>query len=193
METKIETHRRKTGRYFIAIIPPEPLYREVQELKEYFRDRYHGHAALRSPPHITLHMPFEWKREKESMLCDALESFFNNIGTFELKLLNFSCFAPKTIFIDVELCPELETVQKELERFCRGNLNLFQARYRDLPFHPHLTIAFRDMKKETFAEAWGEFGKKKFIRKFNVSRVALLKDNETLWKPVCYFSLHLNL
>jgi 2'-5' RNA ligase len=190
MESKIEAHRQKNARYFIAIIPPEPLYKEVQELKEYFRDRYNSRAALRSPPHITLHMPFEWKREKEGMLCEMLESFFRKISGFELKLLNFSCFAPKTIFVHVESCPELETLQKELERFCKSRLNLFHARYQDLPFHPHLTIAFRDMKKETFAQAWDEFVKKKFIREFNVTNVVLLKDNGRQWEPVCYFSLH---
>lgn len=47
--------------YFIALVLPSPLYEEVTRLKEYFRDRYNSKAALRSPPHITLHMPFKWK------------------------------------------------------------------------------------------------------------------------------------
>jgi 2'-5' RNA ligase len=193
MESKIiGTHRESIGRYFIAIIPPEPIYQTVQQVKEYISQRYHTRAALNSPPHITLHMPFEWKTEKEALLCDALKSFFEQIDDFALGLLNFSCFPPRTIFIDVEPSLELKNLEKELEQFCKRELNLFHARYRDLPFHPHLTVAFRDMTKVTFAEGWNEFKDKKLEGKFKVGNVALLKHNRSLWKPVYYFSLHLN-
>ena len=51
----------KRKQYFVALIPPSPVYEEAQALKEYFREKYNSKAALNSPPHITLHMPFFWK------------------------------------------------------------------------------------------------------------------------------------
>src|SRR6478609_7065029 len=170
-----EAHQEKFGRYFIAIIPPAPIDEEVQLLKNYVVTHYNSKAALNSPPHITLHMPFEWKREKEVMLCDSLSTFFGTMSSFELQLSDFSSFAPKTIFIQVVKNAQLESLEKELHAFCKKNLNLFNARYQNMPFHPHMTIAFRDLHKTTFAEAWTYFKDKKFDEKFRVVTVALLK------------------
>ena len=61
--------------YFLAIIPPSPFYDEALRLKHYFKDEYNSKASLNSPPHITLHMPFEWKEKKEEMLIEKLNLF----------------------------------------------------------------------------------------------------------------------
>jgi len=58
----------KYGRYFIAIIPAEPWYSEALQLKKEVRDVYESKGALRSPPHITLHMPFRWTLKKLKFL-----------------------------------------------------------------------------------------------------------------------------
>ena len=34
-------------------------------------------------------------------------------------------------------------------------------------FHPHITIAFRDLKKQVFHKAWEEFKDKKYNIDFN--------------------------
>jgi hypothetical protein len=44
--------------YFIAHVPEEPVFADLMALKTAVRDLYGSKAALRSPPHITLHMPF---------------------------------------------------------------------------------------------------------------------------------------
>ena len=54
-------------RYFLAIIPPEKIEKEIYGLKELVADKFHSKAALRSPAHITLHMPFLWKEAKEKV------------------------------------------------------------------------------------------------------------------------------
>jgi len=186
----IESPRNKFERYFVAIIPPMPIYEEVDKLKRYFRDHYKSGAALNSPPHITLHMPFEWKKEKEALLCSKLEAFFATENKFNVELFGFSCFAPKTIFVNVVKTESLENLEKELHMFCKTNLNLFNARYKDLPFHPHMTVAFRDLSKTMFAGAWNEFKDKRVAEKFDVAQIALLKFGEKIWEPVCYFSLN---
>ncbi len=162
-------------KYFIAIIPPSPLYEEIDTLKNYFKEKYKSQAALNSPPHITLHMPFQWKRSKEEILISSLENFSKERTLLPVELQNFSCFAPRVIFINVKKNESLNNLQKELQRFCRIELNLFHADYKDLPFHPHITLAFRDLRKSQFIQAWEEFKDKEFNRKFEFNRLILLK------------------
>ena len=171
-----------TQLYFIALIPPSPIFEEALSLKEYLHDQYGCKAALNSPPHITLHMPFQWKEKKEGKLTEALEKFSIGKRTFQVSFRDFSCFAPKVIYIDVKPCELLDTLQHDLHRFCKTKLNLFNAQYRDLPFHPHVTLAFRDLKKDMFLRAWEEFQSKKFAGDFSVDKITLLKHDGKKWQ-----------
>ncbi len=180
---------KKLKQYFVALIPPSPVFDEALDLKNYFKTRYNSKASLNSPPHITLHMPFRWKEDKESDLVETLEHFDSGIMPFTVQLLNFNSFAPRVIFIDVVPNEALTALQKKLLRFCKRELNLFNADYKDQPFHPHLTLAFRDLKKSTFAEAWQEFENKTYAADFLVDRFALLKHNGREWKTLKDISL----
>jgi 2'-5' RNA ligase len=180
---------KKPKQYFLAIIPPSPVYEEALELKNYFKQRYKSKASLNSPPHITLHMPFRWKEEKEQALIDTLNEFQSGLRSFEVQLMNFNSFPPRVIFIDVVENENLVALQKKLLRFCKKELNLFNADYKDQPFHPHLTLAFRDLKKSMYAEAWEEFNSKPFAASFIVAKFSLLKHNGKVWQPLSEISL----
>jgi len=171
------------SKYLIALIPPSPLLEEIQLLKKYFKETYQSKASLNSPPHITLHMPFEWKDTKEEVLIAALGKFVSEKIHFELQLKDFSCFAPRVIYLNVVESESLRTLQSDLNTFCKTELNLFNARYRDLPFRPHMTLAFRDLKKEQFEKAWAEFKEKKFAGNFTIDKITLLKHDGKVWNP----------
>lgn len=179
----------KSKLYFIAIIPSSPVYEQAQELKIHFRDHYKSKASLNSPPHITLHMPFRWKEKKEAELISELGRFANRLHPIDIRLKNFSCFSPKVIFIDVETNNDLNDLQKELHRFCKKELNLFNAVYKEQPFYPHLTLAFRDLKKPLFDKAWEEFKDKEFYGEVNVTQITLLKHTGKVWEPYQHFPL----
>ena len=173
---------KKPKQYFLALVPPDPVYGEALKLKEYFREKYNSKASLNSPPHITLHMPFQWREEKEQELVNAFTKFRSEVQPFVLQLRNFGSFPPRVIFIDVVQSEELNKLQKNLLRFCKRELNLFNADYKNQPFHPHLTLAFRDLKKSMYAEAWHEFSSKGFDGEFLVDRFQLLKHNGKVWR-----------
>ena len=175
--------------YFIAIVPPTPIYNEALEQKEYFKEHYNSRASLNSPPHITLHMPFRWKEKEEKELEEQLQQFSQGNPQVAIKLDNFSSFPPRVIFINVVMSQELENLQKNLQRFCKRVLNLFNANYKELPFHPHLTVAFRDLKKPNYQRAWEEFQQKNFQAEFIADKVALLKHNGRVWKVHQEFKL----
>jgi 2'-5' RNA ligase len=174
--------------YFMAIVPPSPIYEQASELKNHFKEHYQSKAALNSPPHITLHMPFEWKEKRETELVAKLDGFAKNKKATTLELHSFSCFAPRVIFINVLENEAVRIFQHELHRFCKAELNIFNAQYKDFPFHPHLTLAFRDLKKPMFEKAWSEFKDKEFSGSFVVDRFTLLKHNGKVWESFKEFA-----
>jgi len=175
--------------FFIAIIPPEPYYQQALEFKNYFKENFQSRAALNSPPHLTLHMPFEWNVAKEDVLIEKLAVFCGQQNRVDLEFQDFGAFAPRVIFIDIVNSEPLRDLQKLLLGFCKRELNLFNANYRDLPFHPHVTVAFRDLKKPMFAQAWQEFKDKKFEGKFLATAITLLKHNGKSWYVFKQFEL----
>lgn len=167
-------------KYFIAIVPPEPLLFEIYSIKQSIFDNYQSKGALRSPAHITLHMPFSFEEEKENKLIECLQGFQYN-STFPISLNNFDCFEPRVVFINIEKKPELFDLQKQLVNHVKRQLNLFNQSEDMRGFHPHITIAFRDLKKPTFYEVWEEYKAKSFVGDFNCSSIALLKHQKDKW------------
>ena len=168
-------------KYFIAIIPPEPILNEIKNIKEYVSKHYNSHGALQSPAHITLHMPFVWEEEKEEKLLDCLTNFsFEN--TIKIKLINFSSFEPRVVFINVLENQLLFQLQKSLVQHIKSNLNVFNQSDDLRGFHPHITIAFRDLKKQIFYKVWEEFKTKNYETSFQSSEIALLKKGNLNWE-----------
>ncbi|NBW35746.1 MAG: 2'-5' RNA ligase family protein [Cytophagia bacterium] len=168
-------------RYFLAIIPPQPVYDDAQVLKEYFRDNFNSKASLNSPPHITLHMPFRWKEKKETLLIEKLNEFSAKQPTFTLSLDRFGAFAPRVIYLNVQANQQLLTFQKELERYCKISFQLFNANRLEQPYRPHLTLAFRDLKKEAFDQAWNTVSHQDFKQDWVVDSFYLLKSDGYVW------------
>lgn len=183
------TSKPSISKYFIALVPPSPIREQAQQWKEYFKVEFNSKAALNSPPHITLHMPFEWKSSKENILLEQLAAFAQTQKKFDVELKNFGCFAPRVIFIQVTESRELKTLQSGLARFCKTKLNLFNANRLDQPYHPHLTLAFRDLKKTNFPKAWAFVKDLNFHARFPCSELVLLKHDGNGWQPSKTFEL----
>jgi 2'-5' RNA ligase len=175
--------------YFIAFIPPSPVLEEAQAMKEHFHKEFGSKAALNSPPHITLHMPFRWREEKEESMIVRLKDFFKRFDPVKICLDNFGSFPPRVIFLNVVKSVELNVVQKEIQRFCKKEFNLFNANYREEPYHPHLTLAFRDLKKSVYPAAWEEFKSKEYKAEFMADKIALLKHDGKRWNVLKEFLL----
>lgn len=183
----IKAEKRK--QYFVAVIPPSPAFEEALALKEHFRKTYHSKAALNSPPHITLHMPFMWNEQKEGKLVAKLGEFARQCGPIKVCLDNFSSFPPRVIFIAVTESDALDDLQRRLHQFFKRELDIFNANYQDRPFHPHLTLAFRDLKKAQYHLAWKEFSEKEYKSEFMADKIALLKHNGKSWDVLKEFML----
>jgi len=127
-------------------------------------------------------MPFSRKEGKEPELLAKLHEFATGQEHFELSLNGFGAFAPRTIYISVDKNPELLTFQKSLTQCAKKELNVFSSDYKDRAYHAHMTVAFRDLKKALFPQAWSEFKNRSFKETFTVSSFFLLKHDGKEWK-----------
>ncbi|MES2132427.1 MAG: RNA 2',3'-cyclic phosphodiesterase [Bacteroidota bacterium] len=168
-------------KYFIAIVPPEPVLSSIQTIKQTIFEEYGTKGALRSPGHITLHMPFSWEENKEEKLVTELSSFkFEKSLSIQLK--DYDCFEPRVVFITVTENQELYTLQKELVKQAKQKLQLFNQSDDMRGFHPHITVAFRDLKKPVFYKMWEEYQSKEFTAEFECSSICLLKHVDQNWE-----------
>jgi 2'-5' RNA ligase len=134
-------------------------------------------------------MPFRWKETNEAELIEKFRSFTKAFDPIKICLDNFGAFEPRVIFMNVAKSEILEHFQKNIQRFCKKDLNLFNANYREDPYHPHLTVAFRDLRKSAFKEAWEEFKSQEYKMEFMADKIALLKHDGKVWKVHKEFTL----
>ncbi|RQP09088.1 MAG: 2'-5' RNA ligase family protein [Chryseobacterium sp.] len=162
--------------FFIAVAPDEELTAEIRKINKDFAERFDSEKALKSFPHITLVPPFSVKEEDEAALKEHFESIELTVQPFEQRLKDYGCFERKnpTIFIRPENTEELQQLHKEVAVKMDKEINE--------NFHPHLTVAFRDLTKENFAEAWKEYQDKEFTASFTVDRVGLYRHDGKQWE-----------
>ena len=174
----------KDSLYFIALIPPKEIQKKILILKEEVADRFGSKQALNSPGHITMHMPFRWTKKKADELYEMIDKLNDGMDPFEIELDGFGFFEPRVVYINVVESEPLQYFQKLVVQSCRSDLKLLNSNYKDQVFRPHVTIAFRDLKKPKFKEAYGYFKDQKFHSKFQVRRVSLLKHDGAKWQEL---------
>jgi 2'-5' RNA ligase len=177
------------GLYFIAIIPSDPVKGDVQWWKEHFAATYQSKASLNSPAHITLHMPFKLKHRRVSLLVEALSLVGKQTEAFDLVMDGFDAFKPRIVFMKVLAEKRLNQLHENICQVMKRQFNIFNADYRGRPFHPHITLAFRDLKKDNFDLAWTEFQAKTYHEKITVDSFWLLKHDGKKWQPLHFFNL----
>ncbi len=173
------------GKYFIAIVLRGAAFEHSEGLKQQLFEKFNLKGALRSPSHITLHRPFEWKTAREQELITTLSSF-KQPEPFELQLNGFDRFGERVIYLAVEENPTLQQLHHDLTRFAVTNLQLFNERDDKRGFHPHVTIAFRDLRKKNFQPAWDFIKTGELRHQVTVSGFSLLRL-EDIWRELHRF------
>ena len=169
--------------YFIAIVAPEEINQQVLKWKNFFKERYECSVALKSPAHITIVPPFWMNEELENDLINSIREFSTTKTKFEITLQNFAAFQPKVIFVDVVKSKILNGLYQSFSEFIFSQ-NKFPIKSEDRPFHPHVTLATRDLYKKAFQEAWEIFSKKKYEVLWIVSGISLLRHNQKKWDVI---------
>lgn len=160
--------------YFIALLPDSIIQEEVTAYKQTAHARFGSGHALKSPPHVTLVPPFRTERTAFS----AIQAVADEQVAFPVDLRNFDRFGHRVIFVDVVPRPDLLACQQRLTVFCA---NQFGIPPDTRPFHPHMTVAFKDLKRTAFPDAWAYFSTQVYERTFTANAFTLLAHTGQHW------------
>ncbi len=167
-------------KYFLAIVPDESLLAEAENLKLKLREKFGIKYALRSPAHVTVKMPFSYNEAKEGKLVEKLKSFLAGVDPFEIEVNGVDNFRNRVVFWNVEANERLNAFQQALKIYCKRELNLVDE-LSDRNFHPHMTIAFKDIKPKQFDEVY-EFVKGIPIHAMiDIRELTILKRLDSRW------------
>ena len=181
----------KPSLYFLAVIPHPELADKITAVKDDFARHYQSSKALKVMPHITLQNPFQRMESFETEFHLRLQDFFSPFHAFNVQLSGYDCFdrnRNKVIFINVLKNDLLFDLHKKLIYFLREEMN-FSAKESSYMFHPHVTVAYRDLTTEQFNKAWPIYKNKTFESTFFADTVYLLKHDYRKWNVLSRFEL----
>lgn len=172
--------------YFIAILAPEPILSEVLDFKLSMQKDFGCKHALKSPAHITLFPPFR----SDAYTVDEIEIELHNLvsayNSFNISLYNFNHFSNRVLYIDIEKNIKLNILGKRVIELMGKK---FTTKPRS-PFHPHMTIATRDLTEENFSVAWKKYSSVIYKREFIAHEITILRHNGKIWENYKTISLN---
>ncbi|HUQ96425.1 MAG TPA: 2'-5' RNA ligase family protein [Chitinophagaceae bacterium] len=169
--------------YFVALLLPENLDAEIRKLKMLLLEKWGCRVGLKSPAHITLIPPFWMDEKSETLFTTDLDLACRNQPSFIVETNDFAAFKPRTLFIEPKLNDPLKKLKLAADAFCKTHVH-YGARADARPFHPHITLATRDLQKQAFAEAWAFFEKETFQVSFGATGLSVLRHNTKNWEVI---------
>jgi 2'-5' RNA ligase len=161
--------------YYLAVLPSTRVSEQVTALKMFASANFQTHHALRSPPHVTLIPPLHLGEAQLISLRQDLHSVAAQTRPFFLHFPGFGRFEERVIFLRVAPCVPLVTLQLALRDLMPPRKSTSR------PFHPHMTIAHRDIAPDVFSSAFLHFALNGFSEYSLISSFALLKLVNHQW------------
>lgn len=167
-------------KYFLALVPPPEILEKAHDIKLKIREQFGIKYALKSPPHVTLKMPFSYNEAKESFLIHKLIDFLKDQKPFSIQIKGVGTFGNRVIYLGIEKSTELELLQGRLKTFCKKELNLVDE-LSDRNYHPHLTVAFKDIKAGQFSEVLALVKNHTIQAEYDSEDLVMLKRTDQKW------------
>jgi 2'-5' RNA ligase len=179
---------KQMGKYYLALLPPDPIEQEIRAIKELLKTKFNVKYALNSPSHVTLKMPFSYQESKEEFLVKQLTSFLHTYTPFSLKISGLGHFGKRVIFHPILLSEPLSALQAALGAYCKKSLHL-PLELSDQNFQAHLTLAYKDLKKDTFLEVLALANAYPVEAEFDVEQLSLMKRTKGRWNIQAHLPL----
>jgi 2'-5' RNA ligase len=106
---------------------------------------------------------------------------------FQLLFKNFGAFKPKVVYIHVEPNEQLTRLYRSWRTAIEQQFPHLLHRYPERPYHPHLTLAHRDVGPEQFSAIWKNYEKKEFTLSVEINSFWFLDHEKAGWRPVVEF------
>jgi 2'-5' RNA ligase len=168
--------------FFIALLPPQAIQDYATGVKKHFDQYYNSRHAFKSPPHITLFPPFQWRQQRLAILIESLSVFASKHPVIPITLNGFGAFSPRVIFIQVDRSEALLNLHQNLIKHLETSIELSDPREKSRAYAPHMTVAFRDLTQENFKLAWKEFEDRSLHFEFAATHLTLLEHDGQRWR-----------
>lgn len=167
--------------FFVALVPPEDHHQKYQVIKDHLTREFGTKAAQKSPPHITLIPPFRLRKDQEEILESSIKASASQFKPFEIEVNGYGRFDSRVIFAH-------PIPSKQLQECRRRSLSNFEKSFPKLlnlpsrPFHPHITLAFKDLDESHFNPAWESLKTKPLEDRFQADKLSILKLKNGIWE-----------
>lgn len=182
----VKTHTG-SSLHFIAMIPEPAIEQELHAFKLELFERYQCKAALKSPAHITLIPPFPWANFQDGKVLEYFEAFRSSISPFEIMIDGFGTFGSQVFYAKPVYQPVLFELQSQIRNYFEP---ILKDKLKDkFQFHPHITLANRDLRAEDLPLILQEFSARNYQVTIPMKSVSLLKHNGSKWDVVSEIKL----
>jgi 2'-5' RNA ligase len=101
----------------------------------------------------------------------------------EIELEGFSHFGKSVLFLAVKDNTLLQELQNQVMTYFQETFNDV-IKNNDRPFHPHITIATRDLKPGDLIKALEHFNNEKYFHSFQTKSISVLKLSPGMWNVI---------
>ncbi|MCU0565323.1 MAG: 2'-5' RNA ligase family protein [Oculatellaceae cyanobacterium Prado106] len=169
-------------RFFVALLTPPAVTDFAMEVIGQLGDRHQTHTA-KAPPHITLQAPFEWKIQDIQRVEAGLAQFAQAHSPIPIQLSGFGSFPPHVLYIQVLKTSGLMNLQSDLPQTLDPELGIVDPKIRQRGFTPHVTVASRNLTRQTFGLVWEALqGFEQIEVEFWSDRLTLLQHDGQQWQ-----------
>jgi 2'-5' RNA ligase len=166
-------------RFFVALVPPVEIQVYASDVIQELGQRYRTYTS-KAPPHITLQPPFLWS--EVTGLENHLARFASHQSAVPIYLSGFGSFAPRVLYINVLRTTELLAMQAALSSYLETELGIVDLASKRRSFAPHVTVASRNLTRQTFRQAWAELQSRAVEWQFVADRLTLLIHDGHRWQ-----------
>jgi 2'-5' RNA ligase len=166
----------------IAIVPPEPILSEVRKEQEYIAQQWGPSHALRTPPHITIIPPLSLTSAEVGLLYGMAYAIASQTEKFQIELKGYGSFRPRVVYIHPVVPPALEKLNAIWQQALRLKMPHVLEKYPERPYHPHMTLAHKDVKRDQFDLIWQHYERKKYYTSFPVDHFCILQHTGQGWE-----------
>lgn len=165
---------------YFSLVCPETVGHSIRGLQQWAFRRHGAMAAMKSPPHITLVPPFWWPADALDTLSAHAAGFRFTPESVSVRLEGFGHFGKRVLYVHVEPSQELQALQEAFGIHMRLHAGKAMTP-DDRPFHPHVTIATRDLSPAAFREAWDHFSRIDFRADADLNAISMMLHNPGAW------------
>jgi 2'-5' RNA ligase len=179
---RTENYNKNEALYFIALVPENPVQDEIMRFKNTAKINFRSSKSLNSPTHITIIPPFSISGNNQQKLENDLEKAVTNQSSLAINLNGFGHFGNRVIYVNIKTDEKITDLYSKVFKIFQPYFD--DKNMRNDKFHPHITVAFKDLLPEMFEVAWEYFSGKTYEREAIIDGITLLKLENKKWIEV---------